>query len=135
MVLGEKNEATAPIGSERMLLTEHQYVELMNRALPYMLMNQMESDDPRALDALPPDRRYDFFFQQLGRAHAYGLSSPTDLKSYCMLSLMVGADFHLAPLAAHALQDTGTAQSFSDRILAWTPQQWAALEEISASSI
>ncbi|MGK5052786.1 DUF4123 domain-containing protein [Janthinobacterium sp. RB2P8] len=135
IVPGEKNEAPASLGSERMLLTQHQYVELMNRASPYMLMKQMESDDPQALDGLPPYQRYDFFFQQLGRAQAYGLSSPTDLKSYCMLSLLLGADFHLAPLAAIALQAAGTAQSFSDRILAWTPQQWAALEEISASSI
>ncbi|MED5616877.1 DUF4123 domain-containing protein [Janthinobacterium sp. P210005] len=135
IVPGEKDEESVPLGSERMLLTQHQYVELMNRTAPYMLMKQMESDDPQALDGLPPDQRYDFFFQQLGRAQAYGLSSPTDLKSYCMLSLMLGADFHLSPLAAIALQATGTAQSFSDRILAWTPQQWAALEEISASSI
>ncbi|MBW3511529.1 DUF4123 domain-containing protein [Janthinobacterium sp. NKUCC06_STL] len=135
IVPGEKNEAPAPPGSECMLLTQHQYLELMHRAAPYMLMKQMESDDPQALDGLPPDQRYDFFFEQLGRAQAYGLSSPTDLKSYCMLSLMLGADFHLAPLAAIALQAEGTAQSFSDRILAWTPGQWAALEEVSASNM
>jgi len=94
---------------------------------------QIENDDAQALDVLPLDQRYDFFFQQLGQAQAYGLSSATDLKSYCMLALMFGADFHLAPPAAIALQAAGTAQSFSDRILAWSPGQWAALEDISAT--
>ncbi len=135
VVFGDKDEVAAPIGSEPMLLTEHQYVELMNRASPHMLMEQMKNDDPQWLDGLPPDQHYDFFFQQLGRAQVYGLSSPTDLKSYCMLSLLLGADFHLSPLVSIALQAAGMEQSFSDRILAWTPQQWAALEEISASSI
>ncbi|KAB8064607.1 DUF4123 domain-containing protein [Janthinobacterium violaceinigrum] len=132
-VPGDRHMAPAPVKSEPMSLTEHQYVELMNRTLPYMVMKQIENDDAQALDVLPPDQRYDFFFQQLGQAQAYGLSSATDLKSYCMLALMFGADFHLAPPAAIALQAAGTAQSFSDRVLAWSPGQWAALEDISAT--
>ena len=135
IVCGNKGEAPAVIGNKPMLLNQHQCDELMNRTLPYMVMHQLESDDPQALAALSPYDRYDFFSQQLGKALAYGLASPTDLKSYCMLSLMFGAYFDMAPVAAAALQDAKSALSFSERILGWTPEQWVSLEEKSASII
>lgn len=135
LVHADKGEELMVTGSEPMLLTEGQCAELMNRALPFMVASQLESDDPQALIALPPNERYDFFSHQLGKAQAYGLTSLTDLKSFCMLSLMFGADFDTAPLVSVALKETGSTQSFSERVLNWTPQQWATLEEISLSNI
>lgn len=129
MVSGEKIEADAGVASDPMLLSQHQCDELMNKTLPYMVMHQLESDDPQLLTELPPRDRYKFFAQQLRKANAYGLASPTDLKCYCMLSLMIGAHFDASPLAAEALRQSNLDQSFSERILAWTPEQWAALEE------
>lgn len=135
IVCGDKGEALAVVGNKPMILNQHQCGELMNRTLPYMVMHQLETDDPQALAALSPNDRYDFFSQQLGKALAYGLASPTDLKSYCMLSLMFGGYFDMAPLAATALQEAKSGPSFSERILGWTPQQWDSLETRSPRSI
>lgn len=134
-VQGGRGEAPAVVRSKPMLLKPHQCDELMNRTLPYMVMHQLESDDPLALAALSAYDRYDFFSQQLHKALAYGLASPTDLKTYCMLSLMFGAHFDIVHPAAAALQDSESALSFSELVLGWTPEQWAALEEKSASII
>lgn len=125
---GNEGEVPAGVGNKPMLLNQHQCDELMNRTLPYMVMHQLESDDPQALTALSPYDRYDFFSQQLDKAYAYGLVSPTDLKSYCMLSLMFGTTVDMADLVATALKGGDSQQSFSERILGWTPQQWASLE-------
>jgi hypothetical protein len=102
IVRGHKCEAPASIGEKAMRLKQGQCDELMNRTLPYMVMHQLESDDRQALAGLAPDARYDFFSQQLAKAHGYGLASPADLKSYCLLALMFGRDFDVAPLAALA---------------------------------
>lgn len=133
LVPGLPDAASAAVDSEPMRLTQPQCDELMNRTLPYMVMQQLESDDPQVLSSLAPHDRYDYFAGQLGKAHGYGLVSPTDLKTYCMLSLMVGAGFDAAPLAADTLKDAKSGPSFSQRVLAWTPEQWASLEETSAS--
>lgn len=125
----EKIGDAVAIPSDPMLLSQQQCDELMSKTLPYMVMHQLESDDPQLLSTLSPRDRYAFFSQQLCKASAYGLSSPADLKCYCMLSLMIGAHFDASPVAAEALRQASSDDSFSERILSWTPEQWAALEE------
>ncbi|CUI03679.1 DUF4123 domain-containing protein [Massilia antarctica] len=135
IVRGIISDEPAGFDSAPMLLKQHQCDDLMNRTLPYMIMDQLVSDDPQALGALPPYESYDFFFAQLGKAQGYGLGSVTDLKSYCVLSLMMGADFDKTLVVAQALKDVGPGASFSERMLAWTPEQWEALEVNSGPNV
>lgn len=125
-IRGDPTTTPASIDSRPMLLTQHQCNQLMHKTLPYMVMHQLESDDGQALRAIPQCQRYDFFSTQLAKAHSYGLLAPTDLKTYCMLALMVGADFDSLPLAASALLARRQI-TFSQQVLKWTPEQWATL--------
>lgn len=113
-----------------MKLSGRQCDFLMCKSLPLQIMHQLESDDPLALAFIPAHSRYLFFARQLDRAESYGLEAPTDLKSYCLLSLMFGADFDQTELVAETLQKLTPSDSFSVRIMRWTPAQWASLEPV-----
>lgn len=119
----------APFEGKPMLLNERQCAQLLERTLPYMLMNQLLDDDVHSLTAVPEHQRYGFFAQQLAKASGYGLTGIADLKIYCWMAIMYGADFDMTPLAAEVLEHGFKEAPFSERVLAWTPQQWAALEQ------
>lgn len=133
-IAGTAGDSPLPPAHDPMLMTEVQSAALMQRAMPYLVMDLLESDDPLALATLPRDRRYDFFSDHLGRAHAHGLASATDLKTYCMLALMFGASFEAQPIVAQALAPAA-ATTFSEQILQWTPEQWALLEDAAAATV
>lgn len=115
--------------SEPMRLNQSQCDNLMHRAMPFMIMYQLQTDDPQALEAVPCDERYQFLAQQLEKAQAYRLASVTDMKSYCMLSLMFGSEFDTVPFVASVLQSETRAMSFSDVILTWTSEHWDLLDK------
>lgn len=113
--------------SKPMILKENQCEQLMEATLPYLIMHELVSDNQKVLDAISPPQRYDFFMQQLRNARSYSLTSITDLKTYCLLSLMFGSGFDSKLLILSALNDASPVL-FSDKVLTWTPEEWAALE-------
>lgn len=110
-----------------MAMREEQAATLMEKAMPYMVMAELQGDDAHALDALPVHQRYGFFSRQIAKAGTYQLEAVSDVKIYCWLALMYGAQFDEIPAIAATLKPTAKQSTFSERILAWTPQQWAAL--------
>ena len=123
------------LDNKPMRLSQYQCDILMHKAMPFMIMHQLQIDDPQVLEAVPCDERYQFLSQQLEKAQAYRLASVTDIKSYCMLSLMFGPDFDTVPFIVDVLQREVPTLSFSETILTWTPEQWNLLEKIFATRI
>lgn len=113
---------------EPLSMSPAQHEALMERCMPYMIMDLLVSDNVEELQTIPVPERYDFLATQLGRAQAHGLESVPDLKTYCMLGLMFGPGFDRYRVAAATL-DARDAGSFNERILAWTPAQWDAMSQ------
>ncbi len=114
--------------TESLRMSPAQHEVLMERCMPYMIMDLLASDNDEELLSIPASERYDFLANQLGRAQAHGLDSVPDLKTYCVLGLMFGPGFDHYRVAAATL-DASDSGSFNDRILAWTPAHWSAMAQ------
>lgn len=128
---GDVSSVCPRVQNEQMVLSQKQCDELIDLTLPYMLIHQLENDDPSALDKIRSSDRYDFFSLQLRNAHHYRLASPVDLKAYCLLALMFGENFDRIPLLTKKLSEVNDGNSFSDLVLSWTDEEWKEIESYS----
>lgn len=112
-----------------MRLSAQQHEQLMQKCLPYMLMGMLNDDDPSLLESIAKYQRYDYLNEQSLKARSHHLDSMMDIKTYCMLALMLGTDFDLRTEAKLALAAPLSPSAFSQRILAWTPAQWDAISK------
>lgn len=120
----------APLSETRpMLLMERQCDDLMTATMPYIVMHQLCGDNPQALDAILGTRRYDFFYQQLESAKKLDVVAPGDVKMFCLLATMFGPEFSKHQLVSTAVQGVDRDNSFTERVLAWTSEQWNLLEK------
>lgn len=128
IIEGEDQEI--PIIPERpMRLSEMQHEQLMQECLPYLLMDMLNDDDSSQLESIPKYERYDFFAVQIAKGQQHQLDSMMDLKTYCMLALMFGANFDIHREVKLALAPHLQQSVFSQRVLAWDAVQWNAVSK------
>jgi hypothetical protein len=89
----------------------------------------LNDDDASLLESIPTHQRYDYFSAQFIKAKGHQLDSMMDIKTYCMLAVMLGTDFDLRAEAKLALAAPLQQSAFSQRVQAWTPAQWDAISK------
>lgn len=126
VIEGEDKEIPAT-PEHPMCLSVQQHEQLMQKCLPYMLMNMLHDDDPSLLESIPRYQRYDYLSEQFLKAREHQLDSMMDIKTYCMLTLMFGVNIDSDPEVKLVLKQTLQQSAFSQRVRAWTPAQWDAI--------
>lgn len=128
-IIEGENQEIGDIPEQLMRMSVQQHELLMQKCLPYMVMDMLNDDDASLLETIPKYQRYDFIHTQLNKAHTYKLESMMDVKTYCMLAVMLGTDFDLRAEAKLALAAALQQSAFSQRVQAWTPAQWDAISK------
>jgi hypothetical protein len=111
-----------------MLLVDRQCDDLMRAAMPYIVMSQLLSDDPQALENISKSQRYDFMDKQIEVAKNLDLLSPLDLKIFCKLAVMFGPEISKHPVISQTAAKKNEGISFSEKVMKWSPDIWDSIE-------
>jgi hypothetical protein len=116
------------LDSRPMLLSDGQCDDLMALAMPYIVMSQLSNDNPKVLDKIPKNERYDFFYRQIEVARGLKVISAVDIKTFCILAVMFGPEFSTHPSIIKAAESSNADISFSEKVMEWSAEQWELIE-------
>lgn len=118
--------------SEPMQLTSYQQETLMQHCLPYSIIAMLNDDDVSILAGTPDVKRYDMTRKAIEKATQEKLESMIDIKTFCTLFFRFGEKFSTCAIVRQALQSPLAQSAFSQRVAAWTPNEWQQLQEQSS---
>jgi Domain of unknown function (DUF4123) len=125
----QKNSPAVDEMSEPVCLTVAQEDRLLSDCYPFTMVERFRKEAPEKLNLLPISTRYQFFRNQIERAHAHGLQSHSDIETYCGLALDVGTDFDQDPAVLVALGSVAKGEAFTGAISKITDTEWRRIRE------
>jgi hypothetical protein len=115
-------EATFP-----MHLSSEAEQKLLDACYPYTLIERFRKEDAAALARVPLKDRYDFFQDQLARAHAYGIRNAGEVEAYCGLAIELGSNFDEDKAIRSALLKVKSGEKLTEALAVVDDSEWERL--------